>query len=431
MTSRLGWRCERDLVPGGGECDRDRGGDHGRRGTLSGRGTRRGHRTSIVAASVVVRPERRGRRLDLRQRSFGRWIVDRFGLPAYRYDVDEQVARRARQPELNGGTAAQHELGNDHITAAAFNDGYTQLWSQDRARAVDQPLRARRAPLRRRLRLSQRSVAGCSARCTSTGTRLHARAAVRDRLLRAAAALPRRSRCVRTFTHRSGTTRCCCTTSRSATPAATRSASRGSSTGMSTRSTRPRAADRPRPAALGRSDQHAEPLLRRPPTASRAAEHLCRRAARPASPVTRHRSRRSSAPGPAPPPRPSEPTASVVRRPPAAASGRRGATLFAFRAPVRLRAGQSVTLRYAYGLAHAGEDRARSFSRYARAPHRSRTSEAAWARWLPKASFGPERRGWHASWNGTPTCCAQRRSTTRPAGITRSPRAATTSTAAD
>ncbi len=38
----------------------------------------------------------------------------------------------ARQPELDGDTAAQHELGNDHIVAAAFNHGYTQLWSQDR-----------------------------------------------------------------------------------------------------------------------------------------------------------------------------------------------------------------------------------------------------------------------------------------------------------
>jgi hypothetical protein len=63
--------------------------------------------------------------------SFGRWLADSFGLPAFRYDVDEQAARRARQPELAGGTAAQHELGNDHIVAAGFNDGYTQLWSQD------------------------------------------------------------------------------------------------------------------------------------------------------------------------------------------------------------------------------------------------------------------------------------------------------------
>ena len=64
--------------------------------------------------------------------SFGRWIVDGFGLPAYRYDIDEQTAPRARQPERGGATSAQHELGNDHIVAAAFNDGYTQFWSQDR-----------------------------------------------------------------------------------------------------------------------------------------------------------------------------------------------------------------------------------------------------------------------------------------------------------
>jgi hypothetical protein len=64
--------------------------------------------------------------------SFGRWLVDGFGLPAFRYDVDEQVAARARQPELAGGTAAQHEIGNDHIVTTAFNDGYTQFWSQDR-----------------------------------------------------------------------------------------------------------------------------------------------------------------------------------------------------------------------------------------------------------------------------------------------------------
>src|SRR6185369_8216879 len=39
---------------------------------------------------------------------------------------------RAQQPELGGGTEAQHQVGNDHIVAAAFNHGYTQLWSQDR-----------------------------------------------------------------------------------------------------------------------------------------------------------------------------------------------------------------------------------------------------------------------------------------------------------
>src|SRR5262249_28513993 len=64
--------------------------------------------------------------------NFGSWLVDRFGLPAFRYDADEENDVRARQPELDGKTDAQHQVGNDHIVAAAFNHGYTQLWSQDR-----------------------------------------------------------------------------------------------------------------------------------------------------------------------------------------------------------------------------------------------------------------------------------------------------------
>lgn len=63
---------------------------------------------------------------------FGSWFVDVFGLPAFRYAVDEEVDARAQQPELGGATEAQHQVGNDHIVAAAFNHGYTQLWSQDR-----------------------------------------------------------------------------------------------------------------------------------------------------------------------------------------------------------------------------------------------------------------------------------------------------------
>jgi hypothetical protein len=64
--------------------------------------------------------------------SFGSWGVDAFGLPFYRYDVDEATNPMAKQPELAGGTQAQHQLGNDHIKGMAFNDGYTQFWSQDR-----------------------------------------------------------------------------------------------------------------------------------------------------------------------------------------------------------------------------------------------------------------------------------------------------------
>lgn len=64
--------------------------------------------------------------------NFGTWRVDGFGLPAFRYEANQETDARARQPELDGGTDAQHQLGNDHIVAAAFNHGYTQLWSQDR-----------------------------------------------------------------------------------------------------------------------------------------------------------------------------------------------------------------------------------------------------------------------------------------------------------
>src|SRR4051794_33486112 len=64
--------------------------------------------------------------------SFGRWAVDAFGLPAYRYTIDEDTAPHARQAELNGDTDAWHQLGNDHVVANAYNHGYVQLWSQDR-----------------------------------------------------------------------------------------------------------------------------------------------------------------------------------------------------------------------------------------------------------------------------------------------------------
>jgi hypothetical protein len=63
---------------------------------------------------------------------FGRWSVDRFGLPSYRYTIDEHSAPEARQPEMNGSVDAWHQVGNDHVVANAYNHGYVQLWSQDR-----------------------------------------------------------------------------------------------------------------------------------------------------------------------------------------------------------------------------------------------------------------------------------------------------------
>ena len=59
--------------------------------------------------------------------SFGRWGVDEWGLPRFRYEIDETTDPRAKQPELAGGTLAQHQVGNDHIKGMAYNDGFTQL----------------------------------------------------------------------------------------------------------------------------------------------------------------------------------------------------------------------------------------------------------------------------------------------------------------
>ncbi len=62
---------------------------------------------------------------------FGHWMVDQWGLPAFDYTANEMTDPAARQPELAGSSAAQHQVGNDNIKGMAFNDGYTQFWDQD------------------------------------------------------------------------------------------------------------------------------------------------------------------------------------------------------------------------------------------------------------------------------------------------------------
>ncbi len=63
--------------------------------------------------------------------SFGQWGVDQWGLPVYNYTDDEMTDPNAAQPELKGSSAAQHQVGNDNIKGMSFNDGYTELWSQE------------------------------------------------------------------------------------------------------------------------------------------------------------------------------------------------------------------------------------------------------------------------------------------------------------
>ncbi len=62
---------------------------------------------------------------------FGQWGVDRWGLPFYNYTDNELTDPNAKQPELDGSSAAQHQVGNDNIKGMSFNDGYTELWDQD------------------------------------------------------------------------------------------------------------------------------------------------------------------------------------------------------------------------------------------------------------------------------------------------------------
>ena len=69
------------------------------------------------------------------------------------------------------------------------------------------------------------------------------------------------------------------------------------------------------------------------------------------------------------------------------APDRTSRTLFAFRAPVFLRPGQSVTLRYVYGMAHP-QRIAGLVAKYRAARAPLNDSESAWAAWVPKADFG-------------------------------------------
>ena len=64
--------------------------------------------------------------------AFGEWIVDKQGLAAYRYDIEELTSAIAPQSELSGNRSAWSQVGNDRVVADATNHGYTQLWSQDR-----------------------------------------------------------------------------------------------------------------------------------------------------------------------------------------------------------------------------------------------------------------------------------------------------------
>ncbi len=63
---------------------------------------------------------------------FGQWTTDSAGLAAYDYTLNELTSPYAPQDELAGSTDAYHQVGNDFVHADAFNHGYVQLWSGER-----------------------------------------------------------------------------------------------------------------------------------------------------------------------------------------------------------------------------------------------------------------------------------------------------------
>ena len=322
--------------------------------------------------------------------SFGRWRVDGFGLPAYRYAVDQQAVPWARQPELKGETAAQHELGNDRIVANAYNHGYTQLWSQDRL-----------AQWANRYEPALRHFAGgygylnVGGRVMSTlyldrpqGAKTERRFGVGyyARRLRAEGIDVREDvyapfgddpLLLHDVTIRNATSR-------------TKRMSWFEYWDVNPydqTNRRKRGLAAPRWSAAGRAlsvaQQAGEDGDARPLSIFAAA--LRGPLAGYETSVDRFFGAGSRA---APSEVASDRLSATIAAP--AATGAGGKTLFAFRAPLRLRPGQAVTLRYAYGVAHPEQIR-ELVARYRRARAPLGTSERRWSAWLPRADFGPGR----------------------------------------
>lgn len=66
--------------------------------------------------------------------SFGRWTLDALGLPAYDYRIDQNRDARAAYPNTEQRDRREHwhAFGNDRVNAIFTNDGYVQLFTQER-----------------------------------------------------------------------------------------------------------------------------------------------------------------------------------------------------------------------------------------------------------------------------------------------------------
>ena len=66
--------------------------------------------------------------------SFGRWTLDRFGLPAYDYTIDQATNTRAIYKDTEGVERRDHlaAFGNARVNAFLSNDGFVEVTEQDR-----------------------------------------------------------------------------------------------------------------------------------------------------------------------------------------------------------------------------------------------------------------------------------------------------------
>jgi hypothetical protein len=327
---------------------------------------------------------------------FGAWRTGPAGLPTYRYMLDEGRDARARQPELAGSTDAWHQVGNDHVVANAYNHGYVQLWSQDR----------RHQWVNRHDDATGHFGGGygylrVGGRTIST--------LYDDR--------PAGARTVRDFgvgeTHRRMVAAGLAVDEAVYAPfgddplllhdvTITNTTSRTKRVSwfeywdvnpydQQTKQPRGFAAPRYDPASrtLTVAQSQQQVATAADPPAGLDQRPLTIFAAALRGPDGGHATRADGFFGSGGRARPAAVTADRLDPAPAqaVAAGRTGATLFAFRAPLRLAPGARVTLRYAYGAAQPAAVR-RVVARYRRAADPLAVSRRAWARWLPDIRFG-------------------------------------------
>ena len=418
---------------GGARNERGRGGRGARGGARRcGRGGRAPDRRR-AAPGAVLRPAPAGHRLERRQRLV-RPVARRrrSGCPPTATTSTSRPRLQAPQPELAGSTARLAQLGNDHIKGAALQRRLHAALEPGPALPVGEPVQPRAPATSPAATATSTSAARCSAPCTST--------ARRERASSASSA--------------SGTTSARC----------------GRRPSPSVSDVYAPFGDDPlllHDVTITNRTTHAEPvswfeywdvnpfdqtiksharardpgLRRGHPDADggadperwrrTAAVDLRRRAERPGRRLRDRRCRRSSGTGPGARRPRSPPTGSPTGSlpPPRPAGG-----LDAVRVPragdARPRAVGDAALRLRDGGRRRRSRRSWRATGAAAAPFSPRASGRG-RRGCRKASFGPGDRGCRASSSGTPTCSARRHGLR--AGVrapTRSPRAATTSTAA-